>query len=130
MLEPEPLCLLAIHPYPPMSEDRFQERNLVLRAVAAAATQRSADPIMLLGDLNASSFSPIFSEVVGLSGLRDSQLDFGLQRSWPTDHYLLRIPIDHCLTSPRVVVQQRWLGPHVGSDHLPVLVDFSIRPAE
>jgi endonuclease/exonuclease/phosphatase (EEP) superfamily protein YafD len=39
---------------------------------------------------------------------------------------VLRIPIDHCLVSPSVAIVDRRVGPPVGSDHLPVFVDFAI----
>jgi endonuclease/exonuclease/phosphatase (EEP) superfamily protein YafD len=129
-LGPEPLLLISPHPRIPLSAMGWHCRNAELQAIADLAIFQPAAPVMVLGDLNVTCFSPAFSDFVRRSGLRDSQLDFGLQCSWPTDHFFLRIPIDHCLTSHRVVVQRRWLGPNVGSDHFPVLVDFSIRPAE
>lgn len=129
-LGPEPLLLISPHPRIPLSAMGWHCRNAELQAIADLARSQPAAPVMVLGDLNVTCFSPAFSDFIRHSGLRDSQLDCGLQCSWPTDKLLLRIPIDHCLTSPRVIVQQRRLGPHVGSDHFPVLVDFSIRPAE
>jgi len=39
---------------------------------------------------------------------------------------LLGIPIDHCLVSPEIIVTKRSVGPSVGSDHYPVIIDFSI----
>ncbi|MBL8793584.1 MAG: endonuclease/exonuclease/phosphatase family protein [Planctomycetia bacterium] len=123
----QPLWLHAIHPRTPVSDWGVSRRNAELRALADRVATRPQAPTLLLGDLNVSNFSPAFAALVARSGLRDSQLDFGLQRSWPTGLYPARIPIDHCLTSPGVVLKSRRLGPNVGSDHFPVLVDFALR---
>jgi endonuclease/exonuclease/phosphatase (EEP) superfamily protein YafD len=37
----------------------------------------------------------------------------------------LRIPIDHVLHTPGISIQTRRLGMSTGSDHLPVIVEFS-----
>jgi len=36
----------------------------------------------------------------------------------------LLIPIDHCLHSREVRIVRKQIGPDVGSDHYPVVVDF------
>jgi endonuclease/exonuclease/phosphatase (EEP) superfamily protein YafD len=41
-------------------------------------------------------------------------------------YFLMRIPIDHCLFSPGIRILSKEVGPRVGSDHFPVIVDFLI----
>jgi endonuclease/exonuclease/phosphatase (EEP) superfamily protein YafD len=36
------------------------------------------------------------------------------------------MPIDYGMVSPEIVVLDHTVGPPVGSDHLPVIVDFAI----
>jgi len=36
------------------------------------------------------------------------------------------LPVDHCLVSPSVALVSRTVGPDVGSDHRPLLVEFSL----
>ena len=51
--------------------------------------------------------------------------------SWPAEYCPLGITIDHCLVSPDIEVKQRLVGPDVGSDHLPVIVDLLLEtPAD
>ncbi len=50
---------------------------------------------------------------------------FGLKPTWPTSLPLLMIPLDHCLLSPGLRVTSFEVGPRVGSDHLPVLVEIA-----
>ena len=77
-----------------------------------------------MGDLNTTSWSPFFSDLIEESGLRDSRKGFGIQTTWPDGLFLLRIPIDHCLVSKDISVLDRRVGPSIGSDHFPVTVDL------
>lgn len=121
--EQGPLTVLAAHPVPPSSAHWAAQRN---RQLAAMAQKLAATPgaRMLLGDLNLSPWSPYFSDLLETSGLRDSRAGFGLQTTWPTQLFLLRLPIDHCLVSPELAVIDHRVGPEVGSDHFPLIVDL------
>lgn len=121
-----PLTLLGTHPASPASARDFEFRNRQLEQVARLAHGREG-PVMLLGDLNTTSWSPYFRDLVVESGLRDSRRGYGVEASWPgLPTPLLRIPIDHCLVSPSISIRNRRLGPAVGSDHRPLLVDFTV----
>ena len=37
------------------------------------------------------------------------------------------IPIDHVLVTPQWLVVEREVGPNLGSDHLPVIVQIALR---
>jgi endonuclease/exonuclease/phosphatase family metal-dependent hydrolase len=82
---------------------------------------------MLIGDLNMTSDSPVFQNFLRETGLRDTRAGFGIQATWPTNVPVLWIAIDHCLVSDKVLVHDRRVGPGVGSDHLPLTVDVSVR---
>jgi hypothetical protein len=82
--------------------------------------------VLLVGDLNMTSWSPFFSDLIQTSGLRDSRKGFGMQNSWPANRRLLMIPIDHILVSEGVKVLSRRIGQFNGSDHYPILLDFSL----
>jgi endonuclease/exonuclease/phosphatase (EEP) superfamily protein YafD len=59
-------------------------------------------------------------------GLCDTRAGFGLQASFPAWSAVMRIPIDHVLASCSIGVRDRWIGPDIGSDHLPVLIDLVV----
>ena len=42
---------------------------------------------------------------------------------------LLTIPIDHCLISRDITVSNLYVGPDLGSDHLPLVADLHIPEA-
>lgn len=123
-LEGSSLRLLLTHPVPPMGSEAAARRDRQLEAVARRA--RELGPrVVLAGDLNATPWSPVFSRVLDLGALRDSRDGFGLQPTWSAGlPYLVRIPIDHFLVGRDVRVLHREIGPRIGSDHLPVLVEL------
>ncbi len=121
------VTLLLTHPLPPISARYAALRRGQLEAIYADRPQLP-DPLVVFGDLNMSPWSRDFRWFRRRMRLTDTRRGFGPQRTWPAGSWLLRIPIDHCLVSPAVGVRSRRLGPNVGSDHLPVIVDLIIPP--
>jgi endonuclease/exonuclease/phosphatase (EEP) superfamily protein YafD len=123
------LTFIGTHPSSPRTTESFEGRNEQLEVVAEIAAARSG-PVMLMGDLNTTSWSPYFQRLLDVSNLRDSRRGFGVEPSWPSlPLALLRIPIDHCLVSEEISVLERWIGPAVGSDHRGVLIEFALPEA-
>ncbi len=121
------LNVIGTHPEPPIGPRRAAFRNAQLDAIADVVSQTTR-PVIVLGDLNASPYSPQFQELLQRSGLRDSRQGFGVLASWPNRPWVLRIPIDHALLSPDLTVTDRYVGPNIGSDHRPIVVDFACVP--
>jgi len=121
------LAFVLAHPISPTNQDASNYRNAQLRELGKRSAAQ-AGPRMLVGDLNVSPWSPYFQDLLETSGLRDSRTGRGIQASWPAPLPGFRIPIDHCLVSSDISVHARRLGPRVGSDHLPVILDFSLTP--
>jgi endonuclease/exonuclease/phosphatase (EEP) superfamily protein YafD len=119
------LTVIATHPPPPKGAVHSANRNDQLQALAQFVRQQDG-ALILCGDFNLSPWSPHFSDLLKRSGLDDSGRGFGIQPTWPVDNFLMRTPIDHCLISPHIAVRRRRLGPRIGSDHLPVILDFSL----
>jgi endonuclease/exonuclease/phosphatase (EEP) superfamily protein YafD len=124
------LVIIGTHPVPPRSTSRIVRRNQQMAAIADYAASLSI-PHLVTGDLNSSSWSPYFQDWLRRSGMRDSRVGFGVQPTWPVDKQpLMRLAmsttLDHVLVSPEVHVTARSTGAFTGSDHLPVIMDFSI----
>ncbi len=120
------ISVIGTHPVPPISAEFSKYRNDQLAALSEFV-KKQKHPVLLIGDLNASPWSAHFGRLLKESGLKNSMKHFGFQPSWPSDNRFLRIPIDHMLHSPDILIHRRAVGGDVGSDHLPVIVDFSIR---
>ncbi len=121
----ESLTLMGTHTYSPASRWRAAIRNQQLAELAKFVSNQQGS-IILLGDLNTTPWSPYFRDFLRRTGLLDSRKGFGLQPTWPTRFFPVWIPIDHGLVSSNVKVHRREVGPDIGSDHYPVVIDFSI----
>lgn len=119
------VLLLGAHMLPPGSAEYAQRRNEQFREVAAQV-RRSALPVIVLGDLNSTPWSPYFADLLRESGLKNTAQGRGLFGSWPAWLPGARIPLDHCLVSPSILVINRQLGPRIGGDHLPVILEVQI----
>ena len=117
--------LVGTHPPPPIGAEMAQDRNKQLADLADLIRQ-IRQPVLLLGDLNLSPWSPYFTRLLADASLQDSAAGHGIQASWPVPWPPLRIPIDHALYSDGIRIQHREPGPATGSDHDPVIVDFQV----
>lgn len=117
--------ILATHPLPPVGSEYTSLRNEQMDRIADCIKGRS--PFLLLGDLNMTPWSPYFQRFITQSGLHNSAKGFGFQPSWPVQLPFLGIPIDHCLQSEEIGITNRKIGPRIGSDHYPLIVDFTLR---
>ncbi len=125
--------LLTMHTHAPLRRLHFGHRNALLSAtVSLLRREQSPRPLVVIGDLNISPWSPHFKELLRATGLREARTSgFGLLPTWPVWLRLpwLMIPIDHCLVSSGIEVVGMWTGRNVGSDHLPIIVDLAMADA-
>lgn len=119
------VTIVTAHPLPPMRPDVEHARNLQFEAIAKLKKDRDAR-FILIGDLNCSSWSPYFHDLLAALNAQDSQMGFGVQPSWPITPVFLRTPIDHMLTTDHFRTIRREIGPGVGSDHLPVFGEVGL----
>lgn len=123
-LDGEPVELLAIHPFSPLTPARARLNEQKLAAATWWAATRDG-PHVVLGDLNATPWSPTYRSLMRGTDLIDSQRGFGIQPSWPAKAGPLGLPIDHVLHSPELTTVERRLGPRWGSDHRPLDVTLA-----
>jgi len=119
------LKILGTHPIPPSGAENSQLRNQQLKSLPLLLSDCQG-PVVLLGDLNTTPWSPHFRKLLRDSGLTDSARGYGWQTTWPAGLLPLRIAIDHCLVSRDLRVIARQVGPNIGSDHLPLLVEIAV----
>ncbi len=119
------VSILSLHPRAPIEKGHFELRNGML-ASAAVSLRNLPAPKICIGDLNITPWSPYYRSFVEQTGLMNVRKGFGLLPSWPTFLFFrwLMIPLDHCLVSEGISVAGVETGEHVGSDHLPLIVEF------
>jgi endonuclease/exonuclease/phosphatase (EEP) superfamily protein YafD len=118
------IAVLAIHPLAPTTAERSALRNGQFAFAAQWAADQSS-PHVITGDFNATPWSYPFRKLLRDTGMRNSQVGFGLGASFPADNFFgWRVPIDHLVHSPDVTIADRRLGPRLGSDHFPLIVEL------
>lgn len=123
----KPFTVVGVHPTTPLSERGWQRRNEHLQQIAAYVQQEN-QPTIVAGDFNISPFSPYFADLLAKSGLENGRVGQGINTTWPNNSFsFMRIPIDHFLATPDITVQSLETGPYVGSDHRPLIIDFSLK---
>ncbi len=114
--------IIATHTLPPMGRRHFEHRNLHLQQlaqmVASLRASDSASPVVVMGDLNITPWSPIFQRFVNDAGLLRTGTGSGATPTW------YRFPIfpfglvlDHILATKDVLCQSHRISSDVGSDH-------------
>jgi endonuclease/exonuclease/phosphatase (EEP) superfamily protein YafD len=119
------LTLVGTHPNPPVSADATLQRNDQIAWLIDLINDQPR-PLAVTGDFNTTSWNPIFTRLLRDTNLRDSRLGFGVSASWHSQLPPLRIPIDHCLLSDEIIVQRREVGPYIGSDHYPLVIELVV----
>ncbi|HSI07367.1 MAG TPA: endonuclease/exonuclease/phosphatase family protein [Rariglobus sp.] len=115
--------ILATHPLPPGDAGNVILRDQQLAAIAGWSTG-STSPALVIGDLNCTPWSPAFRRLLADGSLQDTGR--GITPTWPVKPWFLRIPLDHCLTSPSILTKEHRVGPDIGSDHFPVIVTVAL----
>ena len=127
---PVPVAILSSHTLAPTTEERASLRDAQLAFAADWAADREG-AYFVVGDLNVTPWSWPFRNLVAKGELRNSQIGFGLQPTFSATSFgFLRVPIDHLLHSDGIRIRDRKLGPNLGSDHFPLLVDLEYAAAE
>ena len=119
------VSIIGTHPLPPVGAEYSNHRNSQLAALPDVVKEQKY-PVLLIGDLNVTPWSTYFTQLIKESELKNSMKGFGHQPSWPKDIWFMRIPLDHMLYSKGITIHNRMVGRDVGSDHFPVIVDFTV----
>ena len=126
-IDQEDLTLIGTHLLAPPKKQDILGRNRQLAALRLI-TENIAGPMLLLGDLNVSPWSPHFRKLISGTRLRNTHCVRRSIGTWPAWLPPLSIPLDHCLITPELAILSRMTGPFVGSDHYPVIVDLVLVP--
>jgi endonuclease/exonuclease/phosphatase (EEP) superfamily protein YafD len=80
------------------------------------------DPVLLVGDFNTPRESWLFRRSLGI--YIDAFTDAGCGWGYTFVGAKTTVRIDHILLGPGWRCQRSWIGPDVGSPHLPVVADL------
>lgn len=108
------VTLLLVHPYPPLGSGALV-RDRQLREVARHAAEVEG-PLVVMGDLNATPWTPCVERLREEAQLADGGAGSGYGATWPAALGPLGVPIDQVLVRS-VVVTAFEVGDANGSDH-------------
>ncbi|MEL7419789.1 MAG: endonuclease/exonuclease/phosphatase family protein [Cyanobacteria bacterium J06629_2] len=122
---------IATHAYPQLffGHAGWEIRNEQLQVGIGEYIASLDQPAIVLGDLNVSLWSPFYHSMIQTSGLRNARQGFGVL---PTHSVVapqwaaLSAPIDHCLVTSEIQVQDFKLGKAIGSDHRPIIAELLV----
>lgn len=125
-----PVQLLIIHTMSPQAPGMLNTRNLQLEQLANLINSMEG-PVVVIGDLNATTWSPTFTDFLHGTGLRSYRASSGpgsgLKGTWPRwAPSWLRIPIDHCLMRGDVEPVSDRLFEAPNADHLGIFIELAI----
>ncbi|MCV0424507.1 MAG: endonuclease/exonuclease/phosphatase family protein [Roseibium sp.] len=128
-----PLHLLAIHPDSPRTRARWLNKRHYFDQVDETIQQLQAQndgPVLAIGDWNSSPWSARFQRT-----LSESNLKTAYPGGWPRTtrfffdyrlHWILGAPVDQFAVSKDIQVASVSLGPDIGSDHLPLVIEIEL----
>ncbi|MFA6024266.1 MAG: endonuclease/exonuclease/phosphatase family protein [Candidatus Gracilibacteria bacterium] len=113
--------ILGVHPMAPLTAAWAAERNTQFQDLVAY-TKASPVPILIMGDFNATPWSPHFIDLLKNASLQDARVGFGLIPTWHAHNLLFQLPIDHALLSSGWEVLDFHAADRLSADHLPIVV--------
>jgi endonuclease/exonuclease/phosphatase (EEP) superfamily protein YafD len=130
-----PIRFLGVHPPPPATPWFTDARNEDMRFFAERVRTSPTPLRIVAGDWNETPFGAAYREFTASSGLLRASGGFGFLTTWPdrvgtvSVPSLLGIQIDHCFVDPTIAVLGCAVGPSIGSDHRPLVVDLVVPAA-
>lgn len=128
------ILLVGVHTVLPFGETAWTVQNQTLKRIADLAAGATG-PVVVAGDFNHTAYTPRFRRMLADGALNAARHPGLWPVTWraafrglvPLDR-LFGLPIDHVLTSRHFSVRSVTVGPELGSDHLPVVVEFAFNP--
>lgn len=116
------VVLYGLHTLPPRNPTFWHHRNLLLEDIGRQAAALP-EPVLIFGDLNATPWCEGMRSL-----LRSGRLGFHASTpAWAPTWSVTKpvaIPIDHALCTPPLTIQSRQIGPDLGSDHRPQVLEI------
>lgn len=113
-----------VHSLQPLFVPNFHANRVLIRRLSTPL-RHSENPVLFLGDINATWYSGLYKRIRQAGDLADASAGFGIWRTWHAEQPLVRLTIDHIFYRG-IVVQNFQRGEKFGSDHFPLISDFLI----
>lgn len=115
---------IGLHPQPPVPGVDTEERDAET-CYAARFARRSDLPIVIMGDFNDAAWSDTSRSFKLIGEYIDPRVGRGMIASFDARSRFLRVPIDQMFLSRDIALTTFDRGPFTGSDHFPMIAEFS-----
>ncbi|WP_434050632.1 MAG: endonuclease/exonuclease/phosphatase family protein [Roseibium sp.] len=127
------LNLILVHPDSPRNHVRWQNKRRYFEETDKTIhglQEGDAGPLLVVGDWNSAPWSARFQKT-----LTENNLKTAYPGGWPRTtrfffdhrlHWILGAPVDQFAVSQDINVLSVSTGPHIGSDHLPLIVEIEL----
>jgi len=116
--------VIAMHTPRPGPNGQTLRRNQMLQKAANLAATKLSDRTIVVGDFNITRWSTDFTAFLRQGQLSDSKAGVWAATTWISRFPLFGLSIDHVLHGTGFFAIGRRVGPSIGSDHLPLIVDL------
>ncbi len=120
-----PVDVMCLHLTRPESPSKLALRNQEMGHLVREIF-KSKNPVILLGNFNASTRSPAMFRFMQQAGVLTAGPGFPPANSWPGGFPLLGLRIDHVAFSPPLRLIRSEVGPNLGSNHRPVNAELAL----
>lgn len=127
--------VVATHTFPPMGNGGFLHRNRHLQMLAKEVQflrkQTPDVPVIVVGDLNLTPWSPVFANFASAAGLQRASQPFQCAPTWYRyPAFPFGLVLDHVLTTDELTCSSYSVGSDIGSDHRFVTVGLAATPGQ
>lgn len=120
---------VGLHPRPPQYGKDTEERDAEIAIAARHAAEKTL-PVLAMGDFNDVAWSRTSHMFKRIGGYLDPRIGRGFFATFPAALPVCRWPLDHLFITPEFTVGSVAVLRNVGSDHLPVIAEVCLKPAE
>lgn len=118
------LTVVALHPPPPLGPRYYQRQKKILEKLAERLKDQTG-PVLVAGDFNAVSWSPLMHKLRQDTGLMKVACGSRLSPTWLAPIPGIGLELDHVFIKGPIVPNECELGPFLGSDHWPLFAKFN-----
>lgn len=128
-LSDQNIRIIATHPVPPMGSKLFESRNGHLRQLASRVSgfrkSNPSTPMIVMGDLNLTPWSPVFSQFQSQSNLFRASTPWSATPTWHRyPFFAAGLVLDHILVDAELGCVGYRVGSDTGSDHRSVTAEL------
>ncbi len=116
--------VVSVHLHNPLAPPRGVQYRQA-EDMAGAVGERT----VIIGDFNATPWGATFDRLAEAGGPALAARPLGYWGTWPSAFpTALRLPIDNVILPAGATCGDQSIGPDIGSDHLPIIVDLALNP--